>query len=137
MDPSCTVSTVQAGGIAVVVWALYKHLSLPVYYCSSSPSFYDHSVLMFSWLPPTIWNAMFHIYVFINQIICFKLNHLRRLREEKPLSSEIDFKCKKQPLPYILGFIFISTNNTNTNKGSFVQIYDKLAVSMQTRIPEI
>ncbi len=58
MDPSCLVSTVQAGGCGVMVWgdiflvhfgplstnwAPFKHHSLPEYCCWPCPSLYDYS----------------------------------------------------------------------------------------------
>ncbi len=48
MDPSCLVSTVQAGGGGVMVWgstdwALFKRHSLPEYCCWPCPCLYDYS----------------------------------------------------------------------------------------------
>ncbi len=53
MDPSCLVSTVQAGGGGVIFvplstnWALFKRHSLPEYCCWLCPSLYDYSVHIF------------------------------------------------------------------------------------------
>ncbi len=67
MDPSCLVSTVQAGGGGVMVWGGYflahfgplstnwvsfKQHSLPEYCCWPCPSLYDYSVPIFWWLLP-------------------------------------------------------------------------------------
>ncbi len=60
-DPSCLVSTVQAGGGVMVWgifswhtlgpfstnWASFKHHSLPEYCCWPCPSLYDYSVPIF------------------------------------------------------------------------------------------
>ncbi len=66
MDPSCLVSTVQAGGDGVMVWGIFywhtvpfstnwvsfKRHSLPEYRCWPYPSLYDYSVLIFWWILP-------------------------------------------------------------------------------------
>ncbi len=67
MDPSCLVSTVQAGGGGVMLWgifflayfgplstnwALFKRHSLPEYCFWPCPSLYDYSVPIFWWLLP-------------------------------------------------------------------------------------
>ncbi len=67
MDPSCLVSTVQAGGggggsVGDIFlahfgplstnWALFERHSLPEYCCWPCPSLYDYSVPIFWWLVP-------------------------------------------------------------------------------------
>ncbi len=63
MDPSCFVSTVQAGGGVGDIflahfgplstnWASFKHHSIPDYCCWPCPSLYDYSVPIFLWLLP-------------------------------------------------------------------------------------
>ncbi len=74
MDPSCLVSTVQAGGGDVMVWGIYswhtlgplctnwasfKPYSLPEYCCWSCPSLYDYSVPIF-WCYFQQYNASCH-----------------------------------------------------------------------------
>ncbi len=63
MDPSCLVSTVQAGGGGVMCgwyfldslstnWASFKSHNLLEYCCWPCPSLYDYSVPIFWWLLP-------------------------------------------------------------------------------------